>query len=235
MCRSLPHMEHQTTKPERLTKTEQLLEEKMRAVADDPERVAALDRARRFKRSWIELAAILVRVREGDSFQRWGFDSFDDYCTKELHLKRSTADKLCASYGFLRANAPKLARAGDAGDPGDVGDDDDYDRPIPSWQAVNYVARAEERGAADGKTIAEMKRAVFDEGAPVPALSRKFREVAFPLDDEEKRAKLRGQILSTARRLADLIAEPEAQVPRKLAERVEVVAGELTSALAAGA
>lgn len=213
-------MEHQTTK------TEKLLAAKMQQFAEDPERAVPIDRARRFKRSWIELASALVRVREADSFRRWGYDSFDDYCTKELHLKRSTADKLCASFGFLRANAPKLARAADRGD-----EDVEYDRPIPTWQAVSYVAKAEERGAADDDTLAEMKRAVFDEGAPVPALSRKFREVAFPMDDEEKRTRLRGQIVSTARRLADLVAEPDAAVPRKLAERLEELVGELGDAL----
>lgn len=200
------------------TKTEQLLEAAMRQHADDPERVTALDRARKFKRSWIDLAAALVKVRERDGWKRWGFASFDDYCAKELHLKRGTVDKLCASYGFLRTNAPKLVR-------------EDAEGPAPSWQAVHWVARAEEHGAAGEETIEEMKRAVFDEGVPAPQLSRKYREVAFPIDDEEKRVRLRGQIVTAARRLADLIAEPDAKVPRKLAEQVELLAGELAQTL----
>jgi hypothetical protein len=214
---------------EQASKTERILEAKVRQFAGDPERVAAIDRARRFKRSWIELASALVRVREADSFRRWGYETFDDYCTKELHLKRATADKLCASFGFLRANAPKLARAADRSE--EI-DEEEYDRPIPSWQAVSYVAKAEERGAADEDTLTEMKRQVFDEGAPVPTLSRKFREVAFPMDDEEKKARLRSQIITASRRLADLVVEPEAAIPRKLAEKVEEITGELANALA---
>lgn len=224
---SVVFMEHQTSK------TEKILESKMAEFANDPERVAALDRARRFKRTWIELAAVLVQVRENASHKRWGFASFDDYCTGELRLKRNTADKLCVSYGFLRANAPKLARIATA-DRDAEPDEADYDQPIPSWQAVDYVARAEKRGAADEDTMQEMKRAVFDEGAPMPALSRKFREVAFPMDDGEKRAKLRSQLIATARKLADLAAEPDAKVPRKLAERIEELAGEIVSGLAPG-
>jgi hypothetical protein len=206
------------------TKTERLLEEAMARHAGDAERVTALERARKFKRSWIDLAEVLARVRENEAYLRWGFPSFDDYCTRELRLKRATVDKLCASYGFLRANAPRLAR-------GEPEEDDDVVHPIPSWQAVDFVARAEERGAADPDVLDEMKRAVFEEGAPMPVLSRKYREVAFPLEPDEKRERVRGQILQTARKLADLVAEPEADLPRSLAERVEVLVGELASRL----
>ena len=203
------------------TKTERMLEEAIHRFAGDAERVAALEQARRFKRSWIDLAEVLAKVREGEAYLRWGFASFDEYCTRELHLKRGTVDKLCASYGFLRANAPRLARD----------EPEDVVHPVPSWQAVDFVARAAERGAADEDTLAEMKRAVFEEGAPMPLLSRKYREVAFPLDDDEKHARLRAQILAGAHKLADLVAEPEARLPRGLAEKVELVVGELARAL----
>jgi hypothetical protein len=205
-----------------MTKTERIMEATMAAHANDAERVLVLERAKKFKRSWIELAEVLVKVREGQAWVRWGFADFDQYCTRELHLKRGTVDKLCASYGFLRTNAPRLLRD----------EPDDIERPIPSWQAIDFVARAEERGAADDDTMAEMKRAVFDEGAPAPALSRKYREVAFPVDDEEKRVRLRAQIAAAARKLADLIAEPDADVPVKLAKQVEEVCGMLVGAMA---
>src|SRR5262249_54531640 len=136
------------------SKAEVQLEDAIRAHAGDAERVLVLERAKRFKRTWIELAEALVRVREADAFRRWGYGSFEEYVTRELRLKRGTVDKLCASYGFLRANAPRLLR--------DV--PDDVVQPVPSWQAVDFVARAEERGAAPPEVLGEMKRAAFDEG-----------------------------------------------------------------------
>jgi hypothetical protein len=204
-----------------VSKTERIMEAAIEAHAADGERVSVLERAKKFKRSWIELAEVLVKVREGQSWRRWGFEDFDQYCARELHLKRGTVDKLCASYGFLRTNAPKLLRD----------EPEEYERPIPSWQAIDFVARAEERGAADDDTMAEMKRAVFDEGAPAPVLSRKYREVAFPVDDEEKRSRLRGQIAAAARKLADLIVEPDADIPIKLVKKVEEVCGEIGQAM----
>ena len=92
--------------PTARTKTERLMEETIQAHADDAERVLVLERAKRFKRTWIELAEVLVKVREGETWHRWGFRSFDDYCARELRLKRGTVDKLCASYGFLRVMLP---------------------------------------------------------------------------------------------------------------------------------
>lgn len=197
------------------TKAEAQIEDAIRVHAADPERVLVLERAKRFKRTWIELAEALVRVREADAYRGWGYGSFDEYVTRELRLKRGTVDKLCASYGFLRANAPRLLR--DA--------PDDIVRPVPSWQAVDYVARAEERGAASTEVLGEMKRAVFDEGAPAPLLARRYREVAFPLDDDERRAKLVAQIVAAGRRLAELVAEVD--LPRGLGEKVEAVVGEV--------
>jgi len=164
---------------------------------------------------------VLVKVREGETWHRWGFRSFDDYCARELRLKRGTVDKLCASYGFLRVNAPRLLRD----------EPDDVVREVPSWQAVDFVARAEERGAVDEETLGEMKRAVFDEGAHMTALSRRFREVAFPVDDDERRERARAALTAAARRTADLVADPDAELPVKLASDVEALLGELLRVL----
>jgi hypothetical protein len=204
--------------PNPRTRTEAELDRAIDAHAEDAERVLVLERARRFKRTWIELAEALVTVRDGETYLRWGYGSFDEYVTRELKLKRSTVDKLCASYGFLRANAPKLVRADDG---------DDFERPVPSWQAVDFIARAEERGAATAEVMDEMKRAAFEEGAPAPALSRRYRDVAFPVDDTEKRERLFAQMVAAGRRLVDLVAEPDATLPDGLGERIEAVVGEL--------
>src|SRR5215470_2841197 len=203
--------------PVQKSKVEERLEDAIRVHAGDAERVLVLERAKRFKRTWIELAEALVGVREAETFLRWGYGSFDEYVTRELKLKRGTVDKLCASYGFLRANAPRLVRD----------DEDDIVGPVPSWQAVDFVARAEERGAAPAEVMDEIKRAAFDEGAPAPALSRRYRDVAFPVAEDEKRERLLAQMVAAGKRLVDLVAEPEAALPDGLGERIEAVVGEL--------
>jgi hypothetical protein len=55
------------------TKTDAALAEAEEAHADDPARVELLQRARRFKASWIELAEGLSNVRRSGDFKRWGY------------------------------------------------------------------------------------------------------------------------------------------------------------------
>lgn len=205
------------------TKTDREMEDTMLSVADDPERVEVLAKARRFKRSWIELADALTGVYERETWVQWGFAGFEEYCRKELHLKKATVAKLLGSYRFLKARAPRLLERSQ----GEV----EADAPVPSLQAVDFVARAVERGAADEETIEEMERAAFEEGADAPLLSRRFKEVAFPVDETMRLDKLRGQLTSAARRLANLIAEPDAPVPHDVAVAVEESLGRLLDAL----
>lgn len=203
------------------TKTDREMEEQMLAVAGDSERVDVLAKARTFKRSWLDLADALARTHDRESWRRWGFSDFESYCRRELHITPATAQKLLGSYRFLRSNEPRvLERA--AQDP---------QAPIPSQKAVDFVARASERGAVDEDTMSEIRRAAFDEGASAPMLTRRFKEVAFPVTDEERKTKLRSQIESAARRLADLLAEPDAPVPHAAAATAEEAIGQLLSAL----
>src|SRR5262249_39235295 len=70
------------------------------AHAHDPERADMIARVRRFKASWFELGSALTEMRRTERFKEWGFANFEDYCRRELHLKRETADKLTGSYAF---------------------------------------------------------------------------------------------------------------------------------------
>ncbi len=203
------------------TKTDRVMEDAMLAAAGDKERVHVISVARTFKRSWIELAAALTTVFERDSWQRWGFDSFDVYCNKELHIKKNTVAKLLGSYRFLNSVAPKVIERVKR----------EPSAPVPSIQAVDFVIKAAEKGAADKRTMREIQRAAFDEGVDAPRLSRRFKEVAFPVSDEERSDRTRQQLVNAARRLANLIAEPEAPVPHEVAIAVEEALGQLLESL----
>src|SRR5258708_17591555 len=113
------------------TKTETALAEAEVAHADDPERAELLRRARRFKASWIELAEALTLAKRGGRWRQWGYDSFEAYAKSELRLRQETVDKLTGSYSFLKRRAPSvLAR-------------DALRQPIPSYEAVDFLRRAE--------------------------------------------------------------------------------------------
>lgn len=204
-----------------ITKTDRAMEDRMLAVADDPERADTLAKARAFKRTWLELAEALTRVQSQQAWQRWGFTDFEAYCRKELHLRASTVAKLLGSYRFLETSAPRVIERSRKGELS----------PVPSLAAVEFVAKATERGAADPDTMETIQRVAFDEGVDAPLLSRRFKEVAFPETDDDRAGRARQQIVATARRLAALIADESVPVPRPLAVRVEETLGDLLEAL----
>jgi hypothetical protein len=189
------------------TKTEAALADAELAHADDPERADLLRRARHFKASWIELAEGLTRAKRGGRWRQWGYESFEAYAKSELHLKQETVDKLTGSYSFLQRRAPAVLSR------------DALREPIPSYQAVDFLRRAEASEDAPRDTVDEIRRRVIDEAAPAATISRAYRDVVFPIDDDQRRARDVAGVRNVAKRLRELLSETRA-VPRKLAAEV---------------
>ena len=213
-----------------ITKTDRQMEDRMIAVAGDPLRADTLQKARSFKRTWLELAEALAKVQTTRSWESWGFPDFDAYCRKELHLRGSTVAKLLGSYSFLEKSAPRVIERARAASHATVGDEE-FEAPIPSLPAVEFVQKATARGAADAETLQTIQRVAFEEGADAPLLAKQFKAIAFPETETDKREKMRSSIAQTARKLSALLAEDGSPVPKKLAIRVEEVVGELLEAI----
>jgi hypothetical protein len=193
------------------TKTDDVLAAAEIHHAHDPERAELIARVRRFKASWFELGEALTEIKRAEGYKKWGYASFDDYCKKELHLKRDTADKLTGSFAFLRTKAPEVLRR------------DGRDAPIPTYQAVDFLRRAEEESEAPEETLTELRRQVLDEGAPLPKITRLYREALFPVDAEAQTEKRLTNLTSTINRLVELLAHARADalVPETLCAEIE--------------
>jgi hypothetical protein len=200
------------------TKTEAALAEAEAAHADDPERAELLRRARRFKASWIELAEALTQTKRGGRWRKWGYDSFEAYAKGELYLRQETVDKLTGSYSFLQRRAPSvLAR-------------DALREPVPSYHAVDFLRRAEASDDAPREAVEAIRKRVLEEAAPVAAVSRAYKDVVFPVDEDTRRARDVAGLKNVAKRLRELLAETRC-VPRKLAGHVSGALDELLQAL----
>jgi hypothetical protein len=162
------------------------LADRMERSGEDSARVDIVRRAQRFKRSWVELAEGLHALRKTRRYEEWGFSDLSDYCTKELHIKAATLDKLVLSYGALREHAPDvLARDG-------------VSRDIPSLDAVDYFSKAlgdRDRNDGDKKrldapsgVIDELRAAVFDEGRSVGELRKRFDPILRPRSPDEEQS-----------------------------------------------
>jgi hypothetical protein len=183
---------------------------------DDPERADLLARARRFKSSWIELAEALTRVRGGGEWRRWGYESFEAYAKTELHLRPETVEKLTGSFAFLKRRAPEVLIR------------DGVKRSIPTYQAVDFLRRAEETDDAPPAVVEGIRKRVLEEAAPVP---RELKEQVFPIDEATRKQRDAAALKNVATRLRELLGETRA-VPRKTAGDVASALDRLLAALA---
>lgn len=194
------------------TKLDSALAAAERRFHGDPERAELIARTRRFKSSWIELAEALSTCQKGQHYTRWGYAVFEEYCRKELHLTTSTVNKLVGSYAFLRKAAPEVLER------------DGVSQPIPTIQSIDFLRRAEE-AAQDGQVtadlLAEVRRAVIDDGLSMGKVSKQFKETLFPTDADQDQQRRRRETLKLAQRLIELLATLHDAVPEGVLQQVE--------------
>ncbi len=200
------------------TKTDAALAEAESEHQHDPQRAELLARARRFKASWIELAEALSEVKRSARWREWGYDSFEAYAKSELHIRQETADKLTGSYTFLKRRAPGVLSR------------DALREPIPSYQAVDFLRRAEASDDAPKSAVEEIRRRVLEDAAPASTIARAYGDVVFPIDDAQRKARDASGLKNVARRLRELLTDTRA-VPRKLVADVDGALGRLLEAL----
>jgi hypothetical protein len=198
--------------------------EKLAARAEDlPEgslRRKVLEGAQRFKSAWVEFGKLLTEVKRKELWREWGHPSFDRYCSRELFIRASTADKLTASYGFLERHEPELTRARGEG-------------RAPPFEVIEVLSRAEAAGRLSDSGWRELRDEVLVERPPTPAaVNRKLAERFGPPPPapEPPKADRLERLAAMARRLAEACRE-EAGVPRPVAERAGALAGEIDALL----
>lgn len=196
----------------------------------DSQRLEALRRTQRFKRSWVDLAQALVEIRRSSSFQSWGYEDFYAYCTQELFLKRPTVDKLTISFSTLQRLAPSVLQW------------DGVEREIPSYQAVDYFGRAMGNAGAAAKAdraandpspapppprevIKELRHAVFDEGQSVAELRRRFDPILRPKPAGSEQLDTIHKAIAAARKLAELLPDVDGLTDKRVAVTEKALGG----------
>jgi len=202
------------------TQVEAALESKARAIPPGTLRHTCLLAAKKFKSSWAELGKILVRVRDSGEFESWGYESFDAYCQKELHLRKATADKLTRSFSFLEKHEPR-AVAGE-----------DFAERAPAFEVIEVLADAEQRGQLSTDEYRAIRDSIWSPERPTSELKRDLQErfprpAPPPPADEVQLRRLAAQARKLAQDLSACRRVPKAVAERAgaLAEDVEELAG----------
>ncbi|MBM4375574.1 MAG: hypothetical protein FJ095_10855 [Deltaproteobacteria bacterium] len=198
----------------------------LEAEGAEPLRLEAIQRARKFKRSWLEMAETLTEIRRRHRFEAWGYADLHAYAAEELGMKRATVDKLTGSYHTVERYAPELLKR------------DADEARLPPLDSVDYLARAlGERGAkraeaAPPEVLDQLKDAVFEEVRPLTSIRREFHATLFPKSETERANELAERTRAQVRRLLDALTSVDGLDPnltdesRRVLERLEV---ELTS------
>lgn len=206
------------------------LAEALESQGADDLRIHVVRRARDFKRSWVMMAEALVEVRNRESYLDWGYEDFYTYCALELQLKQATADKLTGSYVALKRHAPAVLKR------------DGLTERIPTCDAVDYFAKALQKNpsnddgerAVSKEVVDELRHAVFEEGAPLGDLRRRFNPVLNPKPEGMEQIDTIRRVTATVRRLERAIEEVEGlrrPTVRASLDALEALREELTALL----
>ncbi|MDD5347121.1 MAG: hypothetical protein PHT59_00755 [Candidatus Omnitrophica bacterium] len=170
----------------------------------DPMRVQALESAKHFKTSWVELGRALYAVWKDRRFKEWGYAGFDAYTAREIGIRKATAMKLLRSYYFLEKEEPDYLRPG-------YRENRETSR-IPSYESIDVLRRAKGKKELDGADYSRLKNEIFEKGVEarqvqkdLTQLMRQRRELEPEEAWEEKRAQ-------AVKRLVGLLSSIKDQV-----------------------
>jgi len=175
------------------SRAEIAIEDLMHKLEPGTPRFQVLESARRFKSSWVELGERLIAVGEQKLYREWGYITFEEYCAKEVRIKKPTALKLTRAYRFLEKEEPELlARREEL-------------RPLPDYRSVDLLCKAREEGLAE-EPYHDLRKAVLEEERSHPTILKRYRDASPPPADEREKAALR-RALSATRQLETALGE----------------------------
>jgi hypothetical protein len=216
-----PHPEQEVSmEQEKQTKGSRYIEQLMQQLPPESERYQVLATAKQFKSSWVELGEWLARISNSKQFSEWGFTSFEDYCTREIRIRRQTAEKLLLAFRFLERKEPGLLerKAG---------------RPLPDYRSVDLLRQADEEKHFSMAEYGELRQSVIEEERSHPSVAKQFRDISHTHQPEQRTARQYRNALIAAKRLSTSLQEIS-DLPQDLSQAVEQLIGFLVEAGDAG-
>ena len=193
------------------TKGSQHIEQLMQQLSPESERYKVLATAKQFKSSWVELGEWLAKISSKKRFSEWGFTSFEDYCTREVRIRRQTAEKLLLAFRFLERKEPGLLERKEG-------------RPLPDYRSVDLLRQANEEKHFSLAEYSELRQAVIEEERGHPMVVKQFRDLMHSRQPGQKTVHQQRNALMAAKRLATSLQEiPD--VPHELSQAVELLIG----------
>ena len=168
------------------------MEEGIKDIIDglDPEsvRMQLIKAARQFKTNWVDLGEFLTKVATDELYSDWGYKTFEEYCRKEIKIKKATAIKLTNAYFFITNEEPELYKGHD-------------NEGLPDIDAVSVLQRAKNDNSCSPEQYGLLKEAALGKGQSGTTLARKYKKLTEEVKDEDPYAKDREQNLNLVQKL----------------------------------
>ncbi|MCD6525477.1 MAG: hypothetical protein J7K75_00590 [Desulfuromonas sp.] len=172
------------------TRAEQQIEQLLRQLEPGCERYSILSSAKNFKSSWVDLGQQLKQVRTARLYSEWGYDSFEDYCAREIRIRRQTADKLTMAYYYLEQKRPALVN------------DQQNLNPLPDFRSIDLLRQADAEQKFSQEQQQELQQAVFEGKLSHPTIAKRFKEMSMEhATTQERQFSEYKNALNAARRL----------------------------------
>ncbi len=189
------------------SKGEMIIERLMQELDPESDRYRVLATAKRFKSSWVELGEKLLLVQREGAFRQWGYESFEEYCAREIRIQKPTAQKLTLAYRYLEQEEPELlARRTEI-------------KPLPDYRSVDLLRQAREEKGFSQEEYAQLRQAVVEEERSHPTVLKRFKEVDALRGEEPDGA----SSLKAARNAAKRLGSALEALPEVPAEFVDAV------------
>ena len=191
--------------------SERHIETIMEQLEPGSDRYVVLDKAKRFKSSWVELGEKLLQVSSKGNFREWGYQSFEEYCVQEIRIKRGTAEKLTMAYRFMEKEEPQLL------------DKREELKPLPDYRSIDLLRKAKEEKGFSEEEYGDLRKSVVEEDRSHPTVLKKYKEVAALREEVNPLAPIKASI-SAARRLDSTLRGLENPPSIYLAQVGEIIA-----------
>lgn len=176
------------------TQAEEKIEHLLSQLEPGSERYRILSSAKQFKSSWVNLGQQLQEVRRERLYAQWGYECFEDYCSREIRIRRQTADKLTMAFHYLEQKNPTLIA------------EDRSLNPLPDFRSIDILRQADADTKFDQEKQQELHNAVFEGKLSHPTIAKRFKEMSMEVADESVRQHAEFKsALSAARRFQSAV------------------------------
>lgn len=190
--------------------SERHIETIMKRLEPGSPRYEVLDKAKRFKSSWVELGEKLLQVSSKGQFREWGYQNFEEYCVQEIRIKRGTAEKLTMAYRFMEKEEPQLL------------DTREELKPLPDYRSIDLLRKAKEEKGFTEEEYGDLRKSVVEEERSHPTVMKKYKEVAALREEVNPLAPIKASLGAAKRLEATLrnLPDPPQQYLQQVGEMI---------------